>query len=73
MGAGDESTESRKVVQPFHIPLVIRPVRRTYVIAVRWTMSCCAVGTNGRLELRRRALTPGGQVSAEWSRCLNLE
>ena len=31
-------------------------------------MSCCAEGTNGCLDLRRRALTPGGQVWAEWSR-----
>jgi len=32
-------------------------------------MSCCAAGTNGCLDLRRRAFALGGQVSAEWSRC----
>jgi len=32
--------------------------------------SCCAAGTNERLDLRGCAYAPGGQVSAEWSRCL---
>ena len=32
-------------------------------------MSCCAVGTNGCLDLRRRATTLVGWVSAEWSKC----
>jgi len=32
-------------------------------------MSFCAASTNGCLDLRRRAFAPGGQVSAEWSRC----
>jgi len=31
-GVGDESTESRKVVQPLHLPLVMRPLLRTYVV-----------------------------------------
>ena len=31
-------------------------------------MSFCAAGTNGCLDLRRRASTLDGQVSAEWSR-----
>ena len=31
-------------------------------------MSCCAEGTNGCLDYRRRAFPLGGQVSAEWSR-----
>ena len=35
VGVGDESTESRKVVQPLHLPLVIRPVHRTYVVVFR--------------------------------------
>jgi len=34
---GDESTESRSVVQPLLIPMVISPERRTYVVVVRWT------------------------------------
>ena len=29
----------------------------------------CAAGTNGCLDLRRRAAAPNGRVSAEWSRC----
>jgi len=33
-------------------------------------MSCCAAGTNGFLDLRRRAFALDGQVSVEWSRCL---
>ena len=32
-------------------------------------MRCCAAGTNGRLDLRRRAFALDGWVSAEWSRC----
>ena len=32
-------------------------------------MSCCAAGTNGCLDLRRRVSALDGQVSAEWSRC----
>ena len=34
-GVGDESTESRSVVQPLRLPLVIRPVRRTSVVVGR--------------------------------------
>jgi len=32
-------------------------------------MSCCAAGTNGCLDLRRRAFALDGHVGAEWSRC----
>ena len=32
-------------------------------------MSCCAAGTNGCLDLRRRAFVRDGRVSAERSRC----
>jgi len=32
-------------------------------------MRCCAVSTNGCLDLRRRAFALDGHVSAEWSRC----
>jgi len=32
-------------------------------------MSCCATGTNGCLDLRRRATALDGRVSAEWNRC----
>ena len=32
-------------------------------------MSCCAAGTKGCLDLRRRATALDGRVSAEWGRC----
>jgi len=32
-------------------------------------MSCCAVCTNGCLDLRRRGSALDGQMSAEWNRC----
>ena len=32
-------------------------------------MSSCAAGTDGCLDLRRRASALDGRVSAEWSRC----
>jgi len=32
-------------------------------------MSCCAAGTNGCLDLRRRTFALDGQANAEWSRC----
>jgi len=32
-------------------------------------MRRCAVGTNGCLDLSRRAFTLDGRASAEWSRC----
>jgi len=35
-------------------------------------VSCCAAGTNGCLDLRRRAAAPNVWVSAEWSRCPRL-
>jgi len=31
-GVGDKSAESCRVVRPLLVPLVIRPVRRTYVV-----------------------------------------
>jgi len=69
VGAGveGENTESHEVVQPPRLPLVIRPVRRTYCVLLLSDelMSYCATSTNGCLDLRRL----GGQVSAEWSRC----
>jgi len=33
-GVGYESTESRKVVQPLDLSLMIRPVSRMYVVVV---------------------------------------
>ena len=66
-GVGDESVEPCKVVLPFRIELVIRPLRRTYsmLLLSDELISCCAAGTNECLDLRCR----DGRVSAEWSRC----
>ena len=68
-GVGDKSTAFRNVLQPLRIPLVIRPVHRTYMLLSDWMMSCCAEGANGCFDLRCRAFALGGQVSTEWSRC----
>ena len=32
-------------------------------------MSCCAAGSNGCLDFRRRAFVLDGPVSVEWRRC----
>ena len=34
-GVGDENAESCGAIRPLRIPLVIRPLRRTYVVVVR--------------------------------------
>ena len=36
-GVGDENAEFCGFVRPLRIALVIRPLRRTYVVVVRWT------------------------------------
>ena len=71
MGAdvGDESAESCKVIRPLRILLVIRPLRRMLLLSDK-LMGCCALSTNGCLDLRRRATALDEQVSAEWSKCL---
>jgi len=33
-GVGDENAESCGAIRPLHIPLVIHPLRRTYVVVV---------------------------------------
>jgi len=48
---------------------MIRPLCRTYVVVVRKTDELLCAGTNGYLDLRRRAAALDGRVSAEWSRC----
>jgi len=50
---------------------VVRPLRRTYsmLLSSEKPMSCCAAGTNGCLDLRRRASALHRRVSSEWSRC----
>jgi len=72
VGVGDESVKSGRVIQPFCIPLMIRPERRTSITVLLSDelMSCCATaaGKNGCLVLRHGALALGGPVSAEWSR-----
>ena len=65
----DESTESRSALQPFRIPSVIRPQRRTPVIIVRWTDELLCSKYNKCFDLRCRAFPRDGQESAEWSRC----
>jgi len=37
VGVGDENTDSRSVVRPLRLPLVIRPERRTCAVVVRQT------------------------------------
>jgi len=68
-GVGDENAESCTFVHPLHIPLVIGLVRRTYVLLSGELVSCCAAGSNGCLDLRRRTSALDGRVSVEWSRC----
>jgi len=41
----------------------------THMLLSDKLMSCCAAGTNGCLDLRRRAFVLDGRVSAEWNRC----
>jgi len=55
------------VVRPLHVPLMIGPLRRTYV--VRKTDELLCGGYKWCLDLRRRAFAPDGQMSAECSRC----
>ena len=43
-GVGDENAEPRSVVHPLRIPLVILPLRRTYVVVVRKTDEMLCAG-----------------------------
>ena len=67
MGADvrDENAEFCGAVRPLRIQLVIRPLRRMFSDTL---IRCCAAGTNRCLDLRHRAFSLDGQVSAEWSR-----
>ena len=49
---GDESTESRSVVQQLRIPSVISLEHHTFLLLSDELMSCCVASTNGRLHLR---------------------
>jgi len=61
---GDENEESYMFIRQLRIPLMMRPLRRTYVVVVRKTELLCG-GTNGCLDLWRRAFALEGRVSTE--------
>jgi len=69
-GVGDENAKSCGVVRLLRIPLVLRPVRRTYVVFVRWTdeLLCDGYKWVSRVDEPSHASALDGQVSAEWSR-----
>ena len=54
---------------PLRVPLMIRPLYRTYVVVVKEANELLCSGTNGCIDLRRRATALDVRVSAEWSRC----
>jgi len=64
---GDESTESRSVLQPLLIASVIRPERPLLLFSSDELMSCGA-GTIGCLDLRCRAFSPCELMRAGWSK-----
>jgi len=66
-GVGDESTESRNVVQPLRIPLAIQPVVACVLLLSDELMSCYVAGRNAYFCLRCREFPLGGQANAEWS------
>jgi len=68
MPVSDENAVSCGVVRPlpFHWWSAQCVVRMLFSDEL---MSCCAAGTNGCLDLKRRASALDGRVSAEWSRC----
>jgi len=68
-GVGNENAESFRVVRPLRVPLMIRPLPARMLLLSEKLMSCCSAGTNGCLDLRRRAAAPDERVSTEWSRC----
>ena len=68
-GVWNWSEESCGVVRPLRVPLMIRPLRRAYVV-VRKTGELLCGGYKWCLDLRRRASAPDGRVRAEWSKCL---
>jgi len=68
VGAGDESTESCRVVQPLHIHWRCAQCAAHKMLLDK-LMSCCAARTNGCLDLRCHTFALCGQVSTEWSKC----
>ena len=67
-GVGDENAEScgLSVHSAFHWWSAHSAARMLLAYKL---MRCCAAGTNGCLDFRRRAFALDGRVSAEWSRC----
>ena len=55
---GDENAEAYGIVRQLHIPLVIRLLCRTHFVSDE--LMSCAAGTNGCLDLRRRAFALDG-------------
>jgi len=64
-GVGDESADACGIVRPLRIPLVIRHCAARMLLLLDELMSCCAAGTNGCLDLRRRTFALDGLVRAE--------
>ena len=67
-GVGDENAECCGAVRPLRIPLVIRPVRRTYVVIVRTDELLCG-GYKWVSRFEAPCIALDGRVSIEWSRC----
>jgi len=65
---GDESKESRSIVQPHCYWWSAQSAAILFLLSDEM-MSCCAADTNGCLGLRRRAFPLDREMSAEWSRC----
>jgi len=70
-GVCNWSAEFCGVVPPLRIPLMIRPLRRTYVIVVREVDELLCCGYKWVSRLKRCATGLNGRVSAECSRCLD--
>ena len=69
-GVGDESAEFCGVVRPLRVLLVIRPVRRTYVVLRQADeLLCGGHKWVPRFEALYICFALGGEVSVEWSRC----
>ena len=66
---GDESTEFRRLSNHPALHRWSAQCAAWMLLLSDELMSCCGAGTNGCLDLRRRTFPPGGQKSAEWSRC----
>jgi len=69
-GVGDENAESCAVVRPLRMPSPSAHCAAHMLLLSNEQMSCAA-GTNGCLDLRRRAFALDGRVSTEWDRCLH--